>query len=316
MTESGLLQRQTFDAKLRNLPTTAAVCGVRFANTDANLLYVGTTDGTIYAYDMRTSQTVTEFREDEASAAGGRKTLTCFDVNANDRVLCAGTEQSGTDTYLLFFDTRKQSTMGGYWESHSEDITQVRFHPTKADTLASGSTDGLINVYDISQPCEDDALDKILNTESSVQRLQWHTTTATTSGSDSAAAANNANNNGSSQTERDLISCITHVNDLQLYDVDESDMVFANDRNALAARIGRQASLEDNSWIGCHSTQDSGQLLVLTGAFAEEGESLRSLTLDTTKRPKKMALKPAGDFAHTKRQTVRCSLYNGNVSIG
>jgi hypothetical protein len=34
--------------------------------------------------------------------------------------------------------------------------------------LASGSIDGLINIFDVSKTCEDDALQQSLNTESSV----------------------------------------------------------------------------------------------------------------------------------------------------
>jgi WD40 repeat protein len=47
-------------------------------------------------------------------------------------------------------------------------ILQVCFHPTKQDMLASGSTDGLINIFDVSKSCEEEALQQSLNTESSV----------------------------------------------------------------------------------------------------------------------------------------------------
>lgn len=143
------------------------------------------------------------------------KPITCFDVNANDRVFCAGTEQIGQDSYLLFVDARKQSETGGYWESHSEDICAVRFHPTNPDRLASGSTDGLINVFDLTQTTEDDALDHCMNTESSVQTLNWHR----------------------SDVDDELLSCITHVNDLHIYDVNESERVFRQDRDAITKHI-------------------------------------------------------------------------------
>lgn len=60
----------------------------------------------------------------------------------------------------------------------------------------SGSIDGLINIYDLSKSCEDDALIETLNTESSVEQLLWFT------------------ENGKS-----CISCITHVADLQLWNL-------------------------------------------------------------------------------------------------
>lgn len=49
-----------------------------------------------------------------------------------------------------------------------EDVVSLAFHSSKQDVLASGSTDGLINVFDLTQPSEDAALTYSLNTESSV----------------------------------------------------------------------------------------------------------------------------------------------------
>ena len=46
------------------------------------------------------------------------------------------------------------------------------FHPTETDTLSTGSTDGLVCVFDISQPTEDDAITLTLNSESSVVKTQ------------------------------------------------------------------------------------------------------------------------------------------------
>lgn len=66
--------------------------------------------------------------------------------------------------------------------------------------LISGSTDGLINIYDLSQPCEDEALIDSLNTESSVEQLLWF------------------NSSG-----RWSISCITHVADLQLWNLEQAE---------------------------------------------------------------------------------------------
>lgn len=126
-------------------------------------------------------------------------------------MLCAGTELQGGDAYAMFFDVRKPSLLGAYWESHSGDICSVRFHHENPDLIASGSTDGLINVYDISKSCEDDAFEYCLNTESSVANLKWH---------------RNAN-------DKDVLSCITHTQDLHLYDVNESELIVSYTRNTI-----------------------------------------------------------------------------------
>lgn len=140
-----------------------------------------------------------------------KRVFTCFDINQNDRILCAGTEMVDQDVYALFFDVRKASIMGGYWESHSGDICSVRFHKENPDCVATGSTDGLINIYDISQSDENDALEYCLNTESSVANLQWHL---------------NAN-------DKDVLSCITQSNDLHLYDVKESELIVSYNRKSV-----------------------------------------------------------------------------------
>jgi len=104
--------------------------------------------------------------------------MSCFDINCNERLIAAGTEHIGGDAFILFWDIRygkkkisslpSSNFLGGYWESHTDDITWLAFHPTKEDILASGSTDGLMNVFDLKQSSEDQALTYSLNTESSV----------------------------------------------------------------------------------------------------------------------------------------------------
>lgn len=42
--------------------TPSAVVGVRFANADENVLYVGTLDGTIYTYDLRQRTVASSFK--------------------------------------------------------------------------------------------------------------------------------------------------------------------------------------------------------------------------------------------------------------
>ena len=80
------------------------------------------------------------------------------------------------DCYLLFWDTRapKPDLLGAYWESHSDDVTSVKFHAEKSHILCSGSTDGLLNVFNLLETSEDDALLYSFNTESSVVCYHYH----------------------------------------------------------------------------------------------------------------------------------------------
>lgn len=56
---------------------------------------------------------------------GKRKTFNCFDVSYNDRLLSGGTDLYEGDAFLLFWDLRHSKLLGGYWESHTDDITDV-----------------------------------------------------------------------------------------------------------------------------------------------------------------------------------------------
>ena len=148
------------------------------------------------------------------------KPVSCFDVNSNNRLICAGTDELRHDVYLLFFDIRERRLMGGFFESHQEEVTDVRFHPTDPDIVASGSIDGLINVFDSKKESEDDALKYCLNTEDSVAKLTWH--------------------------HGDKLSCITNTNDLLLYDVNEQDLLKKWDRSAITNAIARKSVIDCN----------------------------------------------------------------------
>lgn len=68
-------------------------------------------------------------------------------------------------------DTRSPNKpLQTYIESHNDDITDLQFHPTQPNRLLSGSTDGLVNTYDVSISDEDDALLQVHNHGSSIAR--------------------------------------------------------------------------------------------------------------------------------------------------
>ncbi|XP_052429431.1 WD repeat-containing protein 89 [Carassius gibelio] len=181
---------------------TAPVCGVRFSHLSPHLLFTGSADGTLRCWDVRRpgSDATQVFRSDSTHS------YCSFDVSCSDRVLCAGTEQVGEDSFLVFWDARMVQDggeMGGllgvYSESHSDDITTVKFHPQQADRLASGATDGLVNVFDLSLGREDDALVTTCNCNSSASSLCW------------------------TGKDLDQLLCLTHDEGLHLWDVARPD---------------------------------------------------------------------------------------------
>lgn len=95
--------------------------------------------------------------------------LCCLDVQGSK--LVAGTQLVGVDAGVVFWDTRKGDRQSmAYVDSHSDDVTEVQFHPTDPFGLLSGSTDGLINIYNTSIEDEDDAVYNAINNGSSIHR--------------------------------------------------------------------------------------------------------------------------------------------------
>ncbi|XP_007530971.1 WD repeat-containing protein 89 [Erinaceus europaeus] len=150
--------------------------GVKFANS-CDHVYSSCTDGTVKCWDARlaSEKPVQLFKGYSSNI------FISFDINCNDHVICAGTEKVDDDALLVFWDARINSQdmsstkdpLGVYSETHSDDITQVCFHPSNPNMIVSGSTDGLVNVFDISVDNEEDALITTCNSVSSVNCIGW-----------------------------------------------------------------------------------------------------------------------------------------------
>ncbi|XP_029282718.1 LOW QUALITY PROTEIN: WD repeat-containing protein 89 [Cottoperca gobio] len=148
------------------------LCGVVFSHTSPDFLYSGSADGTVRGWDVRRpgTEAAQVFKSDSSHS------YCSFDLSCSDTLLCAGTEQvNDEDSFLVFWDVRKPGSglLGVYSESHSDDITQVCFHPREKDRLASSSTDGLVNVFDLSRGAEEEALLATCNSDSSAASVCW-----------------------------------------------------------------------------------------------------------------------------------------------
>lgn len=170
-----------------------------------------------------------------------------MDINQNGRLVCCGTDKMISDSFLLFFDTRQRKLLGGYWEGHDDDITDVKFNPQNPDALLSCSTDGLLNVYDLKQPTEDDALVESFNTDSSASSLNWF-------------RAGNS----------DHVTCITHTNDLQVYNVDSQDKVIEFKRNHVTKLMMRSSHI-DCHLVGCHTELNREDVFLLATSNFNRG---------------------------------------------
>ncbi|KAM6335879.1 WD repeat-containing protein 89 [Podargus strigoides] len=151
--------------------------GVRFAHACDSVVFSACSDGTVKCWDIRlaTQKAVQVFSGYPSNI------FISFDINCSDLIICAGTEKVEKDTFLVFWDARgitncastTKEPLGVYSESHNDDITKICFHPVEPNLVLSGSTDGLVNVFDINKDNEDDALILTCNSDSSVSFIGW-----------------------------------------------------------------------------------------------------------------------------------------------
>ncbi|XP_067949867.1 WD repeat-containing protein 89-like [Watersipora subatra] len=149
----------------------AQVTTVAFGHNSPDLVYTSSVDSEIRCWDLRLDLTkpVNVFKASENKAHA----FLSFDLTYNDRFMCAGTKLKKEDAMLYFWDHRQSESMGCYEDMHSDDITQVKFHPSRQDSLLTASDDGLVNYLDISGSTEEDAIQYTFDTASTPDKLSW-----------------------------------------------------------------------------------------------------------------------------------------------
>jgi hypothetical protein len=128
---------------------------------EPSLLHTSSADGTVRGWDVRSGQTVEQYAAPRAEA------LCC---HAGGALVAAGAGDR-----LLFWDRRTRKAAAAFADTHAQDVTQVRFHPTRPTTVVSASDDGLVAVFDTAGGLdEDEGFRAALNIGTAPARLGWY----------------------------------------------------------------------------------------------------------------------------------------------
>ncbi|KAH6692331.1 WD domain-containing protein [Plectosphaerella plurivora] len=118
-------------------------------------------NGTVALWDLRQGASRAQVAQFQAADAP----ILALACDSGSNAVAIGTEFQNHQASINLWDVRASPTQRiQYNEVHSDDITELRFHPTQApNILLSGSTDGLVNVYDTRITDEDEVVVQTLN---------------------------------------------------------------------------------------------------------------------------------------------------------
>ncbi|KAL5386445.1 hypothetical protein DPSP01_004170 [Paraphaeosphaeria sporulosa] len=143
-------------------------CLERGNDQQSNLVVTAGRDGLIKFWDKRIPGSAV------AHIQSPQKLISSLVCNSEKHFLAAGIENPedgprGSPVYI--WDQRNpQAPVREYVESHTDTVTDLQIHPNLPNLLLSASTDGLVNVFDITQADEDDALYQVINHRSAIAR--------------------------------------------------------------------------------------------------------------------------------------------------
>ncbi|GJJ74582.1 hypothetical protein EMPS_06940 [Entomortierella parvispora] len=230
--------------KLYN-PQTLAIKNVLQFHTDTisqikphgeHLVMSSSKDGRVAVWDLRT-----EGAPVQVFTAPNNNPLLSFDLNLSESILAAGTELVEYDASIHFWDARNPTKlMSTYAESHSDDITNVKFHPTNASRLMTGSVDGLICQFDLTDMDEDEGIMVVSNTGSSINKIGYF------------------------GPQSEYIYCLSHMETLSLWNAEDADAIhhFGDIRGVSQSALG----LTLDYGIDCQYETESGRLFLLSGS--------------------------------------------------
>ncbi|XP_049831952.1 WD repeat-containing protein 89 isoform X2 [Schistocerca gregaria] len=221
---------------------TSTITDVKFSSKNEHLLYSSSLDGTVKVHDLRSKTCVAELKDD-SEGPSMLKPISSFDFSSDENFGSAGTELFDGDAFVLFWDIRTSKLLGGYWESHTDDITQDKLHWFRG-------------------------MDSTFN-----------------------------------------ISCITHTEELQLWEIDGASP-FAHFTREDIAGILKDDTVDNTYLVNSHNQEDGG-LLIIAGYSSLKRQDLSAFSL---KKPDMTAVCSVSSMNGNK-QEVRGSWYNAKDQV-
>lgn len=140
---------------------------LKVINSDyhASSAFAVATIDSVKIFDVRSNNNIAILKSD--------KNAPFLSLDSRHGLLACGTELSGVDAELYVYDIRRWNLpVKSFVDSHHDDITDLKFHPSDPNVLLSGSTDGYTNIYDLTQDEEEDALHQVIS-YASIHSCGW-----------------------------------------------------------------------------------------------------------------------------------------------
>ncbi|KAF4980703.1 hypothetical protein FZEAL_3371 [Fusarium zealandicum] len=153
---------------IRRLPTDHGnLTTLRVFDANDALVCTAGENGTVAVWDLRQGARVAQFQASQAPILS----MAC---SLDTQTIAVGTELQNHAASIHLWDVRSTPTAKAhYQEVHSDDVTDLAFNPSNPALLLSGSTDGLVNVYDTRITDEEDLTLQTCNADASVHRAAW-----------------------------------------------------------------------------------------------------------------------------------------------
>ncbi|KAJ2905733.1 hypothetical protein MKZ38_004600 [Zalerion maritima] len=130
-------------------------------------------DGKVCIWDLRLADHTPVAQLSDGPT--GIQALTCSPAS---NTIAVGTDFENHQASVILWDIRSPSApKTRYSNVHSDDITELKFHPFQPAHLLSGSTDGLVNILDTAVTDEDEVVVQTFNHNASIHRAGFLTDT-------------------------------------------------------------------------------------------------------------------------------------------